>query len=290
MTREFKGIWIPREIWLNNDLGILEKVLLAEIDSLEGKKGCFASNQYFAEFLGVAKGTVANMLSALSKKGYLNITSENGANRKIFIHSLVKGVHSEMKGGSSTNEGGVNCRMKGGSLYDETDNKEDKIAYNKADSNTPPVGDAADFADFENQIEAGQSVLVTEILEFFNSTTGRKIEVKGDKAKKSRDAVAKLLKKKYTADEIKDVILLKNFEWGRNPKMAIYVQPSTLFGGKFQSYLELCNSLKSNPDLATKFKAKVNAESNTPGELISQQSLTNITARILDDLANGRDL
>ena len=51
MNREFRGIWIPKDIWLNKDLSTNEKVLLAEIDSLGGSSnGCFASNQYFADF------------------------------------------------------------------------------------------------------------------------------------------------------------------------------------------------------------------------------------------------
>ena len=46
-NRDFKGVWIPKEIWLNTDLSIIEKVLLVEIDSLDNSdRGCFASNEY----------------------------------------------------------------------------------------------------------------------------------------------------------------------------------------------------------------------------------------------------
>ena len=31
--REFLGIWIPKEIWLNKNLSITEKCLLAEIQN-----------------------------------------------------------------------------------------------------------------------------------------------------------------------------------------------------------------------------------------------------------------
>jgi hypothetical protein len=34
-NRDFKGVWIPKEIWINTDLSIIEKVLLVEIDSLD---------------------------------------------------------------------------------------------------------------------------------------------------------------------------------------------------------------------------------------------------------------
>ena len=71
MNRDFKGIWIPREIWLSEDLSMTEKVLLVEIDSLDNEAGCFASNEYFSKFLGISKGRVSKLISGLCQKGYL---------------------------------------------------------------------------------------------------------------------------------------------------------------------------------------------------------------------------
>ena len=52
MDRAFKGVWIPAEIWLNENLTVMEKVLYAEIDSFCGKgKACFCSNTHFAKLL-----------------------------------------------------------------------------------------------------------------------------------------------------------------------------------------------------------------------------------------------
>lgn len=39
MSRKFKGIWIPANVWLGTELSIIEKVLLAEIDSLDNDEG-----------------------------------------------------------------------------------------------------------------------------------------------------------------------------------------------------------------------------------------------------------
>ena len=33
--RDFKGIWIPKEIWLSEQLSLVEKVLFVEIHSLD---------------------------------------------------------------------------------------------------------------------------------------------------------------------------------------------------------------------------------------------------------------
>ena len=75
VNRSFRGVWIPRDIWLNKDLSITEKCFLAEIDSLGGsEEGCFASNQYFAEFFNLSKERARKIIGELNKKGYLEIT------------------------------------------------------------------------------------------------------------------------------------------------------------------------------------------------------------------------
>ena len=65
MNRGFKGIWIPKEIWLSKELTIQEKVMLAEIDSLDNGEGCFATNEYFADFMGLSKDRARKIISSL---------------------------------------------------------------------------------------------------------------------------------------------------------------------------------------------------------------------------------
>ena len=74
MNRDFRGIWIPKEIWLSKDLSSNEKILLAEIDSLGGSSdGCFASNQYFADFFDLSKDRISRLVSGLKNKGYITV-------------------------------------------------------------------------------------------------------------------------------------------------------------------------------------------------------------------------
>lgn len=73
-NRDFKGVWIPKDIWLDAKLSITEKILLVEIDSLCGAKGCWATNQYFADFLHISKDRVSKLISGLVQKEYLKIT------------------------------------------------------------------------------------------------------------------------------------------------------------------------------------------------------------------------
>lgn len=71
MERDFKGVWIPKDIWLDENLTWMEKLLLVEIDSLDAEKGCFASNDYFAKFFQLSKSRISDLIGQLVSKGYI---------------------------------------------------------------------------------------------------------------------------------------------------------------------------------------------------------------------------
>ena len=71
MNRDFKGVWIPKDVWLDHNLTWMEKLLLVEIDSLDAEKGCFASNGYFGEFFNLSNSRISEMITSLVSKGYI---------------------------------------------------------------------------------------------------------------------------------------------------------------------------------------------------------------------------
>lgn len=81
--RDFKGIWIPKEIWLSPVLSLMEKVLFVEISSLDNERGCFASNRYFAEFFDVSPRQIATYVASLKEKGFITVKIENQNERTI---------------------------------------------------------------------------------------------------------------------------------------------------------------------------------------------------------------
>lgn len=85
MNRDFKGIWIPREIWLRKDISALEKTLWAEIHSLYDKEkgGCYASNEYLQDFCGVQERRLSGMITNLKEKGLIEQVSFDGRKRVI---------------------------------------------------------------------------------------------------------------------------------------------------------------------------------------------------------------
>lgn len=83
-SRDFKGVWIPKKVWLDTRLNALDKVILMEIDSLDqGEKGCYASNEHLAEFCQCSKTKVSTAISKLIECGYLYIQNFDGRKRKL---------------------------------------------------------------------------------------------------------------------------------------------------------------------------------------------------------------
>lgn len=81
--RDFKGVWIPKEVWLDTRLNALDKVILTEIDSLDGEGGCFASNEYIAEFCQCSITKVSTAISKLIEYGYLYVENFDGRKRTL---------------------------------------------------------------------------------------------------------------------------------------------------------------------------------------------------------------
>ena len=84
IERDFKGVWIAKEIWLDKRLNALEKIILTEIDSLDnGERGCWASNEYLAEFCQCSESKVSKAISKLIELDYIYLRSFNGRQREL---------------------------------------------------------------------------------------------------------------------------------------------------------------------------------------------------------------
>lgn len=81
MERAFRGVWITADVYLDERLEPLDKIILAEIDSLDNEDGCYASNQYLAGFCQCSESKVSRSVSKLLKLGYIRRESFDGRTR-----------------------------------------------------------------------------------------------------------------------------------------------------------------------------------------------------------------
>lgn len=93
--RDFKGVWIPKQVFLDERLNAIEKIILIEIDSLdaEDSEGCYASNEYLANFCKCSMTKVSTSISKLIKLGYLYVSKNDG--RKRYLKSRLSNYESQ---------------------------------------------------------------------------------------------------------------------------------------------------------------------------------------------------
>lgn len=78
------------------------------------------------------------------------------------------------------------------------------------------------------------STAVSEIIDYLNQKTGK--HFRKSIANTAR-AINARIKEGFTVDDFKTVIDKKVIEWGKDERMKQYLRPQTLFGTKFESYL-----------------------------------------------------
>lgn len=75
---------------------------------------------------------------------------------------------------------------------------------------------------------------IKEIVEYLNQKTGKNFKYN---TQKTQSCIKARLKEGFDVDDFKTVINLKTEQWGKDPKMSVYLRPETLFGTKFEGYL-----------------------------------------------------
>ena len=169
VSRGFKGVWIPKEIWLDENLTLQEKVLYAEIDSLDNDDGCYAGNAHFSRFLGVSKDRVSKLISSLRNKGYIT-------------------VEMVYKDGTK-----------------EIDKRIIKCNYTYRRKDQYPIGENTDTPIGENAKENNTSFNNTLYISIFEHWNSKGI-IRHRKLTSKMETKIRTALKTYTEDEIKEII------------------------------------------------------------------------------------
>ena len=74
----------------------------------------------------------------------------------------------------------------------------------------------------------------TEIIDYLNLKVGANYR---ENSKKTKTLIVSRLKEGFTVDDFKKVIDIKSSQWLRDSQMSKYLRPETLFGNKFEGYL-----------------------------------------------------
>ena len=74
---DFKGVWFPKNLWLDKSISLIEKGILVVIKNLDkGDSHCWATNNYLAEFLQCSVPTITRAVAHLKKIWYVEELEE----------------------------------------------------------------------------------------------------------------------------------------------------------------------------------------------------------------------
>ena len=220
--RDFKGVWIPKEIWLSTDLKVMEKLILVEIDSLDNEDGCFASNEHFSKFFSLSKNRCSEIIKSLEKKGYIKIDYIYQEGSKAISRRVIRCVRNI--------DGGIR------NIDNPTRKTEEGYSEKCEDNNTSFSNTFNNTSNKKDIVEQSSTTPLPyeEIVQYLNQKTGKNFK---HTSKVTQRHIRARLAEGFTVSDFKQVIDKKCSDWLRDQKMKEYLRPETLFGTKFESYL-----------------------------------------------------
>lgn len=235
-----------------------EKLLFSEITALSNKYGyCTASNRYFAELYRVTERSIQDWISNLVQYGYITTTlvSKDGQiiGRKIYLSSGIKESKTTSRGvvkKSSPDEENFTGVVKKSSLgwgrnlhpnnTSNNNTSNNNILSGKEPDPTPEEKENSEFTKKTSDSKKSKTTSKTEyipydrVIKYLNAKAGTNYRA-------TNKATQRLIKARFnegmTTKDFKKVIDNKCNDWVKDPKMHEYLRPVTLFGSKFESYL-----------------------------------------------------
>jgi uncharacterized phage protein (TIGR02220 family) len=115
----------------------------------------------------------------------------------------------------------------------ESKRKQKKLTYTNTDTKTDTKTEE-EIMSGKPDGEPVENSKITEIVDFLNATCSTAYR---PTAKPTQRHIHARLAEGFTVDDFKAVIAHKHDQWGNDPKMREYLRPETLFGTKFEGYL-----------------------------------------------------
>lgn len=243
MKRDFKGVWIPKEIWLSTDLKVMEKLILVEIDSLDNEDGCFASNEHFSKFFSLSKNRCSELIKSLEQKGYIDINYVYQQESKAIAKRVIRCVRNS--------DGGIRKTDRPIRNIDRGIRKtEEGYSENCEDNNTSFNNTSNNTREIKDNVEQSPTTPIpyNEVIDYLNQKTGKNFK---STSKATQRHIKARFADGFTLNDFKQVIDTKSAQWLKDKKMSAYLRPDTLFGTKFEGYL---NEVNVKPKQDTSFE------------------------------------
>lgn len=203
---------IPAEIRYDEDLRANAKLLYGEITALANKTGiCYASNNYFARLYKVKPSAISLWVSQLKDKGFIEVDYFKEGEKIKYRSIKLRGIDKCDYLFTKTEEGYSQKR------------KENNTSINNININNN-----------KKEIYKEKSMeIIKATINYLNDKTGRNYKYNTPNTVKHLQA---RINEGYNDWDFMDVIDIKCDEW-LGTDMEKYLRPDTLFGSKFENYI-----------------------------------------------------
>lgn len=226
---------LTASIRYDNKLKANEKLMYAEITALANKEGyCHASNRYFSELYNVTLQTVSTWISHLEKLGYIEtkiVRKDNQiVSRKIYLCKLEEQknappIKKNLNTYKENPEEGIKKNL-------NTPIKKN-LKGNITSINTTSINNIKEI-NKETSVGEPDDIPFSEIINYLNQKAGTHYR---ESSKKTKQLIKARWHEGFKLNDFKKVIDIKVMEWLHDGTMSKYLRPETLFGTKFESYL-----------------------------------------------------
>lgn len=281
-----------------------EKLLFSEITALSNKYGyCTASNRYFAELYQVTERSIQDWISNLVQYGYITTTlvSKDGQiiGRKIYLSSGIKESKTTSRGvvkKSSPDEENFTGVVKKSSLGWGRNLHPNNTSNNNTSNNTnilsgkepdPEEKENSEITQKTSDSQKSETTSNTEnipydrVIKYLNAKAGTNYRA-------TNKATQRLIKARFnegmTTKDFKKVIDNKCNDWLKDPKMCEFLRPATLFGSKFESYL---NQKPKRLDQSATDWHEYSTRADTDNNVSSDKAEPQLSAEELDKIFNS---
>lgn len=219
---------VYHDVWDSEDITPQERYVylcLLRYANFYDKK-CFPSLSTICKKTKYGRSTVVNTIKSLEEKGLVvkkgRVKKDNSQDTNLYIINRI-GSSVEYKGSTVENLG--SSVEYTGSIEEYTKKKQ---LNNKQ---------------INNILSSNEDI--TLIVEYLNKKTGMNYKPTNNK---TVTLIKARLNEKYTVEDFYKVIDVKTNTWLNNPEFSKYLRPITLFGTKFENYLNESNTYKQKEE------------------------------------------
>lgn len=264
-----------------------EKLLFSEITALSNKYGyCTASNRYFAELYQVTDRVIRKWISDLAQLGYLKIilVSKDGKiiGRKMYPSNNFR-EEQMLQGGTNVPGVGNKCSAEGGTNVplNITSNNNTSNNNNILSGKEPDPTPEPEEKENSEITQKTDDIPYDRVIKYLNAKAGTNYRA-------TNKATQRLIKARFnegmTTKDFKKVIDNKCDDWLKDPKMCEYLRPATLFGSKFESYL---NQKPKRLDQSATNWHEYSTRADTDTNVSSDNTEPKLSAEELDKIFNS---